>query len=493
MDQAPGIINREFDISVYNASGGSLVGAFTGVADWGPVNSPPLLVSPADYVKYFGAPTTQLGYAAFNFLSRKCFLYVNRVVDGGAAKSSATFAISAVNRIDATALYYGTRGDDIEVQLSAADDGNVAHVNISVFVDSQLMERFPDVASYAAAAALSSEWVVFSQSAGSPAWPTDWSTGYTTSSLTGGDSGYASADMSPFYIGTAAAKPTLGTGLHVFDSSVDYTLDVVACPGMYHKNVVALGLTQAASRDDCLFFPDAPDDLSVDDVMDWSNGTYLGGPDSQLNTSYGALFYPWVNYYDEYSSADVRVAPSAIAAAIMANSWYLAGPYASMAGSTRGKHPLAASLAYNVEDTDVAKSYSRAGQNINWFVNQPNIGIFLNGQKTLQRTATAFDRINVRVTINQAKRQLKALAFRFVHEPNDEPTWEAVRGAACSVLDPIKAARGIREYRVICDATVNTPAVVAKSELRCKIMVKPMTMAEWIVFDWIITSQDTTF
>lgn len=491
MDFSPGVYTREFDDSYYNASGGSIIAGFLGTAHKGPEDTPTLLQAPSEYVATFGQPTTQGGYAAMNFLRRNGWLYYVRVADSNSAESTVTVTAAAANIFTATANSTGTWGDDIDVEVAEADSGTVSDCNIYVYYDNVLVERFTDVSSFTELEALSSDYVTFAQ-VPAAVWPVTWAADYTTYSLTGGDSGTAAIAASDF-VGTAAVNPTTpATGLHCFDNKDEYELDVIACPGQYDPDIATAGLALAGStRQDCMYFPDMPDSLSVDDVIDWHNGSYGGGPTSAWNTSYGATFYPWLTYYDEYTAADVYVAPSAIAAAIMAYSWSVRNPYVSPAGVTRGQHDWAKDMRFKPTPSEIAKGYSRAGQNVNFFRYLPNnIGIRLWCQKTLQRTSTALDRINNRVTLNLAQRRLRAAALEYVHEPNDESTWSAITSRAKGVLDPIKGERGIRDYRVICDETVNTAAVIARNEMRAKIMVKPMTTAEWLVFDWVLVSQD---
>lgn len=493
MDFSPGVITREFDDSFYNASGGSIIAGFLGTAHKGPEDTPTLLSAPSEYVATFGEPTTQGGYAAMNFLRRNGWLYYVRVGDSNAAESTVTITAAAANIFTATANSTGTWGDDIDVQVAAADSSVVTDCNIYVYFQNVLVERLTDVGSFTELEALASDYVTFAQVA-LAVWPVTWASDYATYSLTGGDSGTA-AIADGDYTGITAVNPTTpATGLHCFDNKDEYELDLIACPGYYAPAVATAGLTLAgATRQDCLYLPDMPDSLSVDDVIDWHNGVYGGGPTTAWNTSYGATFYPWLTYYDEYTNADVYAAPSGIAAAIMAYSWSVRNPYVSPAGVTRGKHDWATGMRFRPSEPEIAKGYSRAGQNVNFFRYLPNnIGIRLWCQKTLQRTTTALDRINTRVTLNLAQRRLRAAALEYVHEPNDAATWSAIESRAKSILDPIKGDRGIRDYLVICDATVNTPAVISRNELRARIMVQPMTTAEWLVFDWVLVSQDAT-
>jgi uncharacterized protein len=132
------------------------------------------------------------------------------------------------------------------------------------------------------------------------------------------------------------------------------------------------------------------------------------------------------------------------------------------------------------------------GQNLNLFQKQRGFGIVLWGQKTLHRTNDALNRINVRRLLNVSKRALEEAAMSYVFAPSDAQTWGAIIDIGTSILGPIKASRGLYDYRVICDASVNTPDVIDRNEIRAKIMIKPTKTAEWLVFTWVITNTGAT-
>ena len=492
MNIAPGTRYREFDLSLFNADGGDLLVGAVGTAHKGPVNVRTPVSSPAEYVNIFGNPTTQLGYLAQIYLAENGWLEVCRVVDGNAAKSIATALVSAAPVFTGEAVTYGTYGDDYSFKVFASTEGVVNKINIAVYLSGTILKTYEDIASFTELAALEGD-LAFAEASGSPAWPTDWTGEYRTYTLSGGNSGLSSPDMSPFYRGTPAVLPsTPATGLHVFDEVKDTELNFITCCGMFHPDVVTDGLSLAETqRKDCVFFPDAPDGLSADEADAWSLGTFSGGPSVALNTSYGFFVYPWHDYADPYSGTDVRVAPSTMALAAIANSWAVANPYIDPAGLQRGRIKKSKGLAFNPSDREIAKTYSRAGHNVNWFVSIKGKGIYLWTQKTLQRKPSGRDRLSTRVSLNLAQSRLAARGLYFAHEPINETTMKNVAKAAQEILGEITADGGFRAFKVLCDKTINTDEVIARSEMYCKCMVKDQKYLEWLTFDWILVTQDT--
>jgi phage tail sheath protein FI len=78
---------------------------------------------------------------------------------------------------------------------------------------------------------------------------------------------------------------------------------------------------------------------------------------------------------------------------------------------------------------------------------------------------------------------------RFVFEPNDPITWEAIRNVLTPALGDIQQKRGITQFKVICDETTNTPIRVDRNELWCKVIIKPTKTAEVLVFELNLTNQ----
>ena len=53
----------------------------------------------------------------------------------------------------------------------------------------------------------------------------------------------------------------------------------------------------------------------------------------------------------------------------------------------------------------------------------------------------------------------------------------------------MSSRRGITEFRVVCDASVNTPLRIDRNELWTKVLVKPTKTAEILIFEINLTNQ----
>jgi len=483
-----GVIQRTFDESLYETAPSGTILGVVGVAHRGPINVRTEITSPSEYVATFGLPTTQLGCAVMQFLRCSSNLIVVRVEDGSAAFATVDIVNNLTSILTVTAKTKGTWGNDLSAETVAAEDGVADHVNIKVYYQNVLMREHANVDGFTAAAALGDDLVDFAQASGSPAWPAAWTGEYRTYTLASGASGTSAVDTD--FIGTAAVEPTTpATGLHLFDNPEDCDIDLVACPGESDKDVVAaLLLLAGVTRQDCIALIDPPDNLTRDEVKQWVNGTYAGGPPAALNDRFGITSYPWHFYIDEYSPDGIWVAPSGPLAAVIANSEKESNPFMAPAGRKRGLHKFTSELRWNPSKPDQVSMYSIAGQNINPWVKLRDAGIVLRGQKTLQRTATALDRLSAQRTLLYAQKKLDRLAQNFEFDKSNAKTWGNLIDACKLVLDPIRGDGGIYDYRVQCDDKLNTAAVRDRNEIMSKVFVQFEKDGEWIFIDWVVRS-----
>jgi phage tail sheath protein FI len=227
------------------------------------------------------------------------------------------------------------------------------------------------------------------------------------------------------------------------------------------------------------------------DAIDWSNG-FATTRDSAVNSSYAAIYWPWLQVFSVADGVNRWLAPEIFAARQMTYTDEVADPWWAPAGFVRGRltKPTDVEVILNQGDRD---SMYSGGNCLNPIVNFPQNGIAIFGQRTSQRQPTALDRINVRRLMIYIKKVLLASTQRLVFEPNDRFTWARVQDLVNPLLGDIANRRGITEYRVICDASVNTPVRVDRNEMWCKVLIKPTKTAEMVIFELNLTNQSAQF
>jgi hypothetical protein len=301
-------------------------------------------------------------------------------------------------------------------------------------------------------------------------------------SLAGGESGATTASD---LVGTAAAK----TGIYALDDDA-LNVSIGLLPGITDDTVQNNFVTLAESSKNFLALVAPPFGLSeVQDAVKWINGQSADTRDSALNSSYAAVYWPWVQVFNPFAGAEEYYDPTIFAARQCVFTDAVSEPWFAPAGFNRGRltKPTNTEIKLNQGDRDALYSNS-----VNPISNDPTTGITIFGQRTTQRTPTALDRVNVRRLMIYLRKVLLELGKPFQFEPNDQFTWELVEDAINPFLDDLLARRAIVEGSVKCDSTTNTPARVDRNELWCSVTIKPTKAAETIVFEVNLTSQSAT-
>jgi hypothetical protein len=266
--------------------------------------------------------------------------------------------------------------------------------------------------------------------------------------------------------------------------------NLIACP-QYPElapNMVALN----DDRNDTAFvIVDTPLRLSPTDVITWStnnNGAGIVTGDGLLtNNTYSAAFYPSCQTSDLSGNAVVQP-PSHMMVRTIIRSDSVSYPWLAPAGTRRGVVDNAFSLGYinaatgeYTPDTidqglrDILYQYD-----INPITFIPGVGITNFGNHTLQKTATALDRINVARLVAYLRGRLQQIGNNYLFEPNDAITRAQITNSVTSLMIDLVTKRGIYDYLVVCDLSNNTPATIDANELYVDIAIEPVKAIEFI-------------
>ena len=109
----------------------------------------------------------------------------------------------------------------------------------------------------------------------------------------------------------------------------------------------------------------------------------------------------------------------------------------------------------------------------------------LYGDKTHLLKNSAFDRINVRRLFLSIERAIAAAAQNAMFEFNDEFT----RAEFVNIVEPflreIKGRRGITDFKLVCDSTNNTAAVIDRNEFIANVFVKPARSINFVTLNFV--------
>lgn len=490
---SPGVYSREIDLSLYAPQLSSTIVGMVGTATKGKMNEPQLVTNLDQFIERFGRPNPNhlMTYAAIAYLRKGKQLYITRVGSASAAKADVDILDeSSVITGTATAKSEGTWINGYTLTVSSGSQANTFKIQI-YDSNNRLLETWDRLTKtstspfYWETYVSKNSTIIDIEDAASNSNPPKVNT-YTFS---GGNDGLTGISNS-HYIGTISGSTV--TGMQTFRNPETIDINLLCVPGVSAPAVINEGLSICEERGDCLYIADPPFGLSAEDVVKWHNGTAPYNDHSAFNSSYGALYWPWLKIYDPYSDSEVWVPPSGEVVGAMAYNDYVADPWFAPAGFNRGRLIVPIGVEYSASQGERDLLYS-GGNAVNPIVNFTKDGITVWGQRTLQRSPTALDRVNVRRMMLILRKIIASVVRYLTFEPNDSFTWRRFVGLATSAIEPIKRRRGLYDYRVVCDASTNLPEYIDRNEMHGKIFLKPTKTAEIIVVDFVLLSTGAKF
>ena len=293
----------------------------------------------------------------------------------------------------------------------------------------------------------------------------------------------------------------------ISDSEV-VAYDVVSIPGLTNSTLSNELISVVEDRGDALAIIDFDDQYK--ETFEGEGVRSGGGIDDvkatartrDLNTSYAATYYPRVRMRDTLTgNGDIFIAPASVAAlgALAFSDANSEGPWFAPAGFNRGgisilggnDGPRVTGTWKNLPKSDRDELYEL---NINPIARFPAVGeIVIFGQKTLQQTPSALDRINVRRLMVFLKKRVGAIADTILFDQNVQATWSRFKSQADLILSDVQSRFGITEYKLVLDETTTTPDLIDQNILYAKIFVKPARAIEFIAIDFVISRSGVQF
>tara|TARA_B100000927_G_scaffold289815_1_gene287173 strand:+ start:719 stop:4093 length:3375 start_codon:yes stop_codon:yes gene_type:complete len=216
----------------------------------------------------------------------------------------------------------------------------------------------------------------------------------------------------------------------------------------------------------------------------------------QLNSSYGATYYPWVKVKDTSNGRDVWTPPSVVALGVMANTEKSSEVWFAPAGFNRGglNQGNAGLPVLQVTEQLLSRDRDTLYQsNINPIASFVSEGIVIFGQKTLQSTQSALDRINVRRLLIFVKKEVSRISKNLLFEQNVQATWARFHGQIKPFLESVKVRFGLTDFKIVLDDTTTTPDLIDRNIMYAKIFLKPARSIEFIAVDFVITNTGASF
>lgn len=310
--------------------------------------------------------------------------------------------------------------------------------------------------------------------------------------LLGGSDGISALDDADF-IGTATGGPDGGpSGLQTLRDVEKIDVSILAVPGISTGAVVDEMIDICQTRGDAITLIDPPSGLTAQKAADYANGAgAYAGDHAAFNSSYAAIYWPWVKIFDAVNDTELFVPPSGVVASQYAFTDRTADQWFAPAGLNRGI--LTTVLALESQSPDLGTRDFLQQNSVNPIVNFPGQGIVIWGQRTTLRTNSALNRVNVRRMLSFIEKIIAVALRPLVFEPNDDFTRRRAVNIVTPLLSSVAARRGIERFEVRIDESTNPPSVVNNNQLAGKIFIIPTKSAEVITLDFILLPTGASF
>jgi len=264
-----------------------------------------------------------------------------------------------------------------------------------------------------------------------------------------------------------------------------YQFNVLFAPGLTNENhtsQITNIITNTQQRGDNLF---------VTDLTSFS-GTVTSaiGQAQTRDTSYAATYWPWVRIVDPATGKQVWVPASTVIPGVYAFSDKVSAPWFAPAGINRGGLATVLQAQKKLTQSDKDNLYSN---NVNPLATLPKQGVVVFGQKTLQKSQSALDRVNVRRLMIELKSYIRQIADTVVFEQNTIQTRNSFVTRVTPYLENIQQKQGLYAFKVIMDDSNNGPAVIDQNQLIGQIYIQPTRTAEFISLDFILMPTGAQF
>jgi phage tail sheath protein FI len=507
-----GVYVNELDLSQRVAAASSSIAAIVGESVRGPVGKRTLVTSSKQFLFTFGSPNaakTYMHYCALAYLQEGSRLYVTRVAPGAlyggalcytdnTANASTPFAAGTADPAiydfvaqDLFAVYAidpGAWNADLQVRVypnTKASDGTF-FVDVYTKGNNSPVEKFMvhlnfKVDGYGVQLNIEdnvnkrSQYIQIKQNYENAEY------------LVNPDKIQINTlNVVQLFGGADGTKPTTSDIANAWELYRDVEqVDVnMLINGGYSVPAIQLKMDEICrDRMDCIAILDVPSmQQRVADAIDYRRNTLV------LDSSYSAIYTPDYLILDEYNDLRIYVPPSGHVAAAYARTDDEAELWFAPAGMNRGRlNILGVRQVYNQGDRDtLADSQVNATRVIS------GAGMKIWGADTLQTMASALSNVSVRRLMMFLEKSLSIAALYSVFDPNDYILRAQLTDLSTRFLKPIKNARGIYDYSVVCNDDNNPPEIVAAGDLVMDIYIDPALPVKRIHLTAVITKTGAT-
>jgi hypothetical protein len=241
------------------------------------------------------------------------------------------------------------------------------------------------------------------------------------------------------------------------------------------KAVQTMMINHCEMMGDRMAVLDSPPDMNPMEIKEWRMET------AAFDSSYAALYYPWIEIMDPVTNRPMNLPPSGHLAGVWARNDNTRGVHKAPANEVvRGVTNLTYSVTKGEQDTlnPIGVNCMRAF---------PGMGYRVWGARTLSSDAS-WRYINVRRLFNYIEKSLQLGTMWTVFEPNDQRLWNRIRRDVNNFLMGVYSSGALfgaspsQAFYVKCDEELNPSNQRDLGQLVVEIGVAPVKPAEFVIF-----------
>lgn len=265
--------------------------------------------------------------------------------------------------------------------------------------------------------------------------------------------------------------PGKRTGLQAFQENGN--VSIMAIPGITAPEVQASLIAFCENKKSCFAILDVPMELKkTNDVANFRD---------MYDSTYAAMYHPWLEMYDAGSKRSAYFPPSGAMAGIYARTDIERGVHKAPANEVvRGCTGL--SCAYNEGEQDILNPIG-----VNLIRSFTGRGIRVWGARTISSNGL-WKYLNVRRLFIYVEESIKANTNWVVFEPNSTTLWNRVTRtietflATCWRDGALAGSTPSEAFFVECGPTTMTQDDIDNGRLICQIGIAPVKPAEFVIF-----------
>lgn len=205
-----------------------------------------------------------------------------------------------------------------------------------------------------------------------------------------------------------------------------------------------------------------------------------------VNSSFAAAYFPDTNLRLDNGTVYEKVPSSVAVFGAYAKNDTVGQMFNAPAGASRGTLANVTDFAVQVDKTGADRLYVAR---LNPLLSKQGVGPVVWGQKTLLNKDSLLNRVNVRRLLIAIRREVRAVANRFLFEPARASTIQAFNAAVQPIMARYQSQGGVEAYKIQIDTSTTTQADLDNKTLKGKIFLIPTTSLEFVSIDFNITNR----